>query len=427
MKKISNIPLFKAFRSTNYALYFTGRSVSQFGTWMQRTAVIWVIYTITHSAFWIGATIFAEQFPSFLLSMAGGVAADRYDKFRVIKITQVLSMIQATLLAALVVSNHMVVWAILVLSVILGIINAFDIPARQSLIHQVITDEADLPNALSLTTAMASLAQLLGPALAGIVLNAFGASVCFLLNAASFGAVIVSVLLMTKLPAHVQKASGKKVGAQLTEGITYLRDTPRIGLLIIMLAIVSLLVLPYNTVLPVFARDIFKGNASTFGYITSFVGAGAVLGTIFIGTRKPGANLRVLLLIATFIMAFGLIGFSQSRSFPLAMAFCVLAGFGTMAQFTVCNIVVQSESAPYIRGRVIGIMLMALVGIMPIGSVMVGAISERIGAPATVLSQGIIAIVIAIACARTLAKTPPIAGKPVVANEAEEVIAENLA
>jgi len=335
MKKISDIPLFRAFRSSNYTLYFVGRSVSQFGTWMQRTAVIWVVFTITHSAFWIGATIFAEQFPSFLLSMAGGVAADRYDKFRVIKITQVTSMIQATLLAALVVSGHMVVWAILALSVVLGIINAFDIPARQSLIHQVIADEADLPNALSLTTAMASLAQLLGPALAGIVLSAFGASVCFLLNAVSFGAVIVSLVLMKKLPVPAKKASGKKVTAQFIEGFTYLKNTPRIGLLIIMLAIVSLLVLPYNTVLPVFARDIFKGNASTFGYITSFVGVGAVIGTIFIATRKPGANLRIILLLSTFIMAFGLVCFSQARNFPLAMLFCVCAGFGTMAQFSV--------------------------------------------------------------------------------------------
>src|SRR5580704_14841790 len=212
MKKISELNLFRAFRSLNYTLYFLGRSISQFGTWMQRTAVIWVVYSITHSAFLIGVTSFAEQFPAFLFSILGGVAADRYDRDQVIKITQITSMIQAVMLAIFVLTGHTVVWAILLLSVILGVINAFDVPARQALVHEVVADQADLPNALALTTAMASLAQLAGPALSGIVLSAFGAAVCFLINAASFGGVIVSLLLM-KLPAHEPKQPEKKVMA----------------------------------------------------------------------------------------------------------------------------------------------------------------------------------------------------------------------
>ena len=152
MKKIGESTVFRAFRSSNYTLYFIGRSVSQFGTWMQRTAVVWVVYSITHSAFLLGVTIFAEQFPSFLFSVFGGVAADRYNRYRVIKITQITSMVQAVLLAILVFTGHAVVWAILVLSVILGIINAFDVPARQALVHDVVAEPADLPNALSLTT-----------------------------------------------------------------------------------------------------------------------------------------------------------------------------------------------------------------------------------------------------------------------------------
>src|SRR6202012_3084298 len=204
MKKLSELNVFRAFRSLNYTLYFFGRSVSQFGTWMQRTAVIWVVYSSTHSAFWIGVTIFAEQFPSFLFSVPGGVAADRYDRYKVIKITQIASMVQSVLLAILVLTGHTAVWAILLLSVILGIINAFDIPARQSMFNEIIADPADLSNALSLSTATASLAQLLGPALSGIILSAFGAGVCFLINAASFGGVLASILLM-KLPKHERK------------------------------------------------------------------------------------------------------------------------------------------------------------------------------------------------------------------------------
>ena len=412
MKKISETNLFRAFRSRNYTLYFIGRSVSQFGTWMQRTAVVWVVYSITHSAFLIGLTIFAEQFPSFLFSIWGGVAADRYDRYKVIKITQITSMVQAVMLAILVLTGHTIIWAILFLSAILGIINAFDLPARQALVHEVVADEADLPNALALTTAMASLAQLLGPALSGIVLSAFGAAVCFFINAASFGAVIISLFLM-KLPVHVPKKSEKKVIAEFAEGFSYLKKTLDIGLVILMLAITSLLVLPYNTVLPIFAKVIFKGNASTFGYINSFIGIGAVTGTVFLASRKPGAHLRKILFISTIIMSVGLIGFSQVKNFPLAMFFAVLTGFGSIAQFTVCNIIVQSKSTPQMRGRVIGILLMAIFGMMPLGSLLVGAVSQHIGAPVTVLSQGIIGLIVALLFTRFLNRRE---GNPVSKN-----------
>ncbi|HLI93104.1 MAG TPA: MFS transporter, partial [Puia sp.] len=189
--------LFRAFRSKNYTLYFVGRAISQFGTWMQRTAVIWLIYSITKSAFLLGVTVFAEQFPAFFFSMFGGLAADRYDRYRIVKLTQIGSMIQSVALAVLVLTGHAAVWAILALSVLLGVINAFDVPARQALVHDVVAEPADLPNAISLTTATACLAQLLGPAAAGLILNAYGSADCFLINAASFGGVLLSVILMT--------------------------------------------------------------------------------------------------------------------------------------------------------------------------------------------------------------------------------------
>ncbi|MDP4212323.1 MAG: MFS transporter, partial [Bacteroidota bacterium] len=317
-----------------------------------------------------------------------------------------------------------IVWAILVLSVILGIINAFDVPARQALIHEVVAVPADLSNALSLTTATASLAQLLGPALSGLVLSTFGAAVCFFINAASFGAVLVSLLLM-KLPEHKQKKSDKKIITEFAEGLAYVGKTKNIGLIILMLGMVSLLVLPYNTVLPVFAKVIFKGDASTFGYISSFVGVGALFATIFLASRRPGAQLKKLLFVFTMIMSAGLIFFSQARNFPLAMLAAVLAGFGSVAQFTISNIIVQSEAAPEMRGRAIGVLLMAIFGMLPIGSLLVGAASEHIGAPATVLIQGIVGLVIVTVFARCLLKR----GKPAIPsdlliNEAEEIMAE---
>lgn len=423
MKRISELNVFRAFRSLNYTLYFIGRSVSQFGTWMQRTAVVWVVYSITHSAFLIGVTIFAETFPSFLFSVFGGVAADRYDRYKVIKITQVASMAQAVLLAVLILTGHVLIWAILVLSVILGIINAFDVPARQALVNEVVADKADLPNALALTTAMASLAQLAGPALSGIVLNEFGSGVCFLINAASFGGVIVSLLLM-KLPVHQPKKSEKKIMAEFAEGFTYLKKTPDIGLLILLLGLTSLLVLPYNTVIPVFAKVIFKGDASTFGYITSCIGVGAVMGTIFLASRKPGAHLRRILFVSSIILGIGLIGFSQIKNFPVAMFFAALVGFGSIAQFTVCNIVVQAESAPHMRGRAIGILLMAIFGMMPLGSLLIGGVSQRIGAPLTVLYQGIIGLIIAFAFTKVLTtRKKDAVSKNIIVDENEQTIA----
>ena len=403
MKQISQLSVFRAFRSRNYLLYFFGRAVTQFGTWMQRTAVIWVIYSITHSAFLIGVTIFAEQFPAFLFSFAGGVVADRYDRFRIIRITQVLSMIQAVSLALLVYTGHTVVWEILTLSILLGVINAFDIPARQSLVHVVVADPSDLPNAVSLTTATASLAQLLGPALSGIVLSAWGAPVCFLINAASFGGVIVSLMLMEQ-PAWQPKKSGKTMLGEFSEGLVYVRRTPLIGQIILMVAIASLLVVPYNTLLPVFARVIFKGGASTYGYITSFVGVGALLGTVFLASQKPGAHLKRILFISTIVMGAGLICFSLIKNFPVAMLFAVLTGFGGMTQYTVCNIMVQSESEPHMRGRAIGILLMAIFGMLPLGSLLVGGVSQHIGAPATMLAQGIISITLALVFIEFLTK-----------------------
>ena len=405
-------------------MYFTGRSVSQFGTWMQRTAVVWVVYSMTNSAFLIGVTIFAEQFPSFLFSIPGGVAADRYDRHKIIKITQILSIIQSVLMALLVISGYTTVWAILVLSIILGIINAFDVPARQALVHEVVADPADLPNAIALTTAMASLAGLLGPVLSGIVLSTMGAAVCFFLNAASFGGVMLSLVLM-KLPSAPPRNKDKKVLAEFAEGFAYLRQSPNIGWMIVLLALVSLLVLPYNTVLPVFAKVIFKGNASTYGLINGFIGAGAVAGTIFLASRKSGAPLKKIMFVSNIILGVGMICFSQSRIFPLAMLFAVLAGFGSVAQFTISNIVAQSESAPAMRGRIIGILLMAIFGMAPLGSLVVGAVSQRIGAPNTMLGQGVIAIILTLLFSRfLLGRGGKPAVKDVVTEEVEELVTE---
>jgi len=393
MEKLKKINTFRAFHNRNYALYFSGQSISQIGTWMQRTGVYWVIYSLTHSAFMLGVTVFATQFPSFLLSLYGGIISDRYNRYKTLLITQTASMIQAVLLSILILTHHYVVWEILSLSVILGIINAFDVPVRQPLVHELINDKADLPNALALNSSMNNIARLVGPALSGIVLQKFGAGICFLLNAVSFVAVLMSLLLMN-LPKYVSTHLKKKLKSEFAEGFSYLKHTPAIGIVILMLTFISLLVLPYNTLLPVFAKVIFNGNAATFGYINSFIGLGAVCGTVFLASLKPGTDLKIVLLVNTILLGIGLILFSHITYFPLAMLFAVLSGFGTMSQTTICITLVQINSDKNMRGRVMSYVAMAFFGMLPIGSLLVGAVSQKIGAPDTMMCQGIIALII---------------------------------
>lgn len=362
--------------------------------WMQRTAVIWVVYTLTESTFMIGLTMFAEQFPAFIFSLYGGIVADRHSRYKIILITQSLMMIQAILLAALVLSGHYHVWQILTLSIILGVINAFDVPARQPLVHEMVNDEADVPNAIAFNSSLTNFARLAGPALAGIILEAVGAGICFLINAASFIAVLACLLLM-QLPKFIPPQTRTRMRTDLKEGFTYLKNTPALGSVILFLLLVSFFVLPFNTLIPVFAKVIFSGGAATYGYISGFIGLGALTGAFILAALKPKINLRRVLLISTIVFGVGLAIFSQIGYFPLAMFFAFIAGLGMMAQTTICFTIVQIDSAKAMRGRVMSYAAMAYFGMLPLGSLVIGAVSEKIGAPTTILIEGILALLIA--------------------------------
>lgn len=384
---------FNALHSRNYRLYFYGQFVSLIGTWMQRTAVSWIIYTLTHSTFMLGLTFFAGQFPSFLLSLWGGVVSDRYDRFRVLLVTQFASLLQASILAVLILTGHYKVWELLALSVLLGCINAFDVPARQALVYETVEDKGDVPNALALNSSMVNLARLIGPAIAGVVLEKLGAGVCFLLNAASFIAVIASLLQM-RLPAYKPQPRDKKIFTEMKEGFTYLKQTPSIAKVILMLAAMSLLVIPYATMMPVYAKVIFKGNATTFGYIDSFIGLGALTGALYLASLPSSIDRKKILWTNTILFGAGLIFFSHTTWFPLAMVFAMVSGFGMMAQTTISNTIIQTTVTPSMRGRVISYFAMAYFGLQPIGSLLIGAVSQYIGAPATLLLEGIAALVV---------------------------------
>jgi MFS family permease len=370
-----------------------GQSVSLIGTWMQKTAVSWVVYTLTHSTFMLGLTLFASQFPSFLFSLIGGVVSDRYDRYKVLLATQVASMVQAVLLAALILFNHYQVWEILALSVMLGIINAFDVPARQSLVYEMVKTKSDLPNALALNSSMVNLSRLIGPAIAGLVLEGLGDGACFVGNAVSFIAVIGSLLMM-RLPKYEKKPHPKNGFGELREGFAYIKRTPSIMFVLVMLALISLLVLPFSTLIPYYARDVFKGTATTFGIIDSFIGLGAFSGAIFLASRRPGADLKKILFINTLVFGTGLVLFSHEHNYPLALLFVTIAGFGMMSQITVSNTLIQTTVDPNMRGRVISFYAMAFFGMQPLGGLLVGALSKWIGTTNTLLVEGIAALLI---------------------------------
>jgi MFS family permease len=394
MKSVSEIRLFRAFRNRNFALFFAGQSVSQMGTQMQRTALSWIVYSQTKSEFMLGLTVFALFFPSFLFSFLGGVVSDRFNRHKVLLVTQTASLLQALALSILVFTGHSTIPVILTLSVILGLINAFDVPARQPLVNDLVKNKEELPNALALNSSMVNLARLVGPALAGFTLEAFGAGICFLINTISFIAVIVS-LLFIKLPPFKRAPVKKKIVAELTEGFVYMKKSSLIGTTMLMLTLMSLLVLPYDTLLPVFATETFKGDASVFGIISSFFGAGAVVATLFLASLKPGTDLKPILLINTFILGIGLICFSHMHVFFLAMLFGVISGFGAMSQTTICLTIIQVHTEAHMRGRIISFLAMSIFGMLPLGSLMVGLVSHYAGAPNTILAEGIIALVLA--------------------------------
>jgi len=370
---------------------------------MQKTAVSWVVYDLTHSKFMLGVTLFATMFPSFLLSFIGGVTADRYNRYKVLLTTQLASMIQAVALFALIMFHHYNVWGIISLGVVLGIINAFDVPARQSLVYEMVDDKKILPNALALNSSMVNLSRLIGPAIAGLAIEKLGNAVCFGLNALSFVAVICSLLLM-RLPAYLKKPNTKNILDEMKDGLVYIKNTPSIAFVLIMLALISLLVLPFTTLIPVYAKDIYHGTASTFGIIDSAIGLGAFSGALFLASLKPTTDFRKILAMNTFIFGAGLVAFSHTTWYPLALVFATIAAFGMMSQITLTNTLIQTTVAPAMRGRVISFYAMAFFGMQPLGGLIIGSVSQYVTVENTVLSEGILAILIGLLHVRFIRK-----------------------
>jgi MFS family permease len=384
---------FRVFKSRDYRLFFTGQLISRIGMWMQRTAVIWVVYTMTNSVLMVGVATFAEQFPSFLLSPAGGITADRYNRYKILMITQIASALQAVLLTFCYMYGYHSVAILLMLSLMLGIANAYDIPARQAMVNDLVKSKDDLPAAIAMNSSLNNLTRLAGPALAGIIIANYGAGICFGSNAVSFIAVIIC-LNMIRFPAYKAPLKRKKPWIDFKEGFHYMKKEPEISRTLLLCSLVSFFVITYNTLQPYFAKTVFHGDAATYGYMNAAAGLGAFTSTLFIASQKRVGNLKKILFFNLLLLGTGLILMSFVRILPIYIMFCFICGFGTMSIIPICNTIIQTVSITEMRGRVIGFFAMATLGTLPLGSLVIGWLSKSISAQHCQLGQGILCIII---------------------------------
>jgi MFS family permease len=369
------------------------------GTCFQQTALGWLVYRLTGSSVLLGLVGFCGQIPSLFLAPVGGVLADRACKRRLIVITQVLSMIQATILGTLLATGSIRVWHIPVLSFFLGLVNALDIPLRQSFIAETVRDKTLIGNALSLNSSMVNMTRIVAPPLAGFMIASLGEKVCFYINAASFGAVILTVCLMGDLQSRIRTDS-VPVFQSLKDGFIYALGEHEIRSVLVQLGIVSFFGVPFVVLLPVFARDILHGGAGTLGFLMGSSGAGAFSGALFLASRKNDLDLERIRTHGVFLFGLGLVGFSMTGFFFLSLVMLYLAGFGMMVQMTAGNTLIQNLVDDDKRGRVMSLFTMAVMGMIPLGSLFQGFMANRVGASETLAAGGMGCLVCAVVAMR---------------------------
>ena len=381
----------RALRHRNYRLFFSGQSISLIGTWMTRLATSWLVYRLTNSAFLLGLTGFASQVPAFVLGPVAGVWVDRLNRHRVLVVTQVLSMIQSFLLAALALSHRITFHDILWLSLFQGVINAFDMPARQAFVTQMVETRDDLPNAIALNSSMVNASRLIGPSIAGIVIAAVGEGWCFFIDGASYIAVIISLLLMRITVKQVTRKR-ESVVVELREGWRYVSTFKPIRAILLSLATISLFGMPYTVLLPIFARDVLHGGAHTLGFLTGASGVGALASAAYLASRKTVLGLGKVIPTVTIIFGVSMIAFGLSHWLVVSMFVLLFAGFGMMQQMAASNTILQTIVEEDKRGRVMAFYSMAFMGMAPFGSLMAGSVAARVGAPITVMICGCVCI-----------------------------------
>lgn len=379
--------IFRSLRYRNFRLFFGGQLISLVGTWVQTVAMSWFVYRLTNSTFILGMVAFCSQIPSFFITPFAGVFIDRLNKHRILVITQTLSMLQAFALFFLALSQANLVWLVIILSLILGLVNSFDIPARQSFIVEMVEHKENLGNAIALNSLMFNLARLIGPSIAGILIGIIGEGACFLVNALSFLAVIAALLAMKSLP-HRKKIKPAHILADLKEGFRYCLAVLPIRFILILLSVISLVGMSYAVLMPVFAKQILRGGSHTFGFLMAAIGLGALSGTLYLASRKNILGLVKIIAVSTAVFGCSLILFSLSRILWLSLLILFVTGFAMMTAMASSNTIIQTIVEDDKRGRVMSFYAMSFIGVAPFGSLIAGSLGAKYGAPLTVALGG---------------------------------------
>ncbi len=377
----------RALRHRNFRLFFAGQSISLIGTWMTRIATAWLVYRLTKSAWLLGTVSFAGQIPTFLIAPFAGVWVDRLNRRQVLVWTQVLSMLQSLLLAALTFSGRITITWILALSVMQGLINAFDMPGRQAFMVQMVGNRDDLGNAIAINSSMVNMARLVGPSLAGMVIAASNEAWCFLIDGISYLAVIASLVAM-RIHAPAIRRKAASTFTEMKEGWSYVSGFLPIRTILLLFAVVSLMGMPFVVLMPIFAAKVLHGGPHTLGFLMGAMGVGALISALSLAARKNVRGLIRMIALAAGVFGVGLIGFGLSHVFWLSMVTVLIAGMGMMQGMAASNTIIQTLVSEDKRGRVMSYYTMAFVGMAPFGSLLAGSMASAVGAPLTVIING---------------------------------------
>jgi MFS family permease len=374
----------RALKHRNFRLFAGGQLVSLIGTWMQTVAQGWLVYRLTGSSLLLGTVGFTSQIPVFLLAPLGGIAADRGDRRKIVVATQAASMTLAGVLAVLTLAGSIRVWHVMALSALLGAVNAFDIPARQAFLVDMVGKD-DLMNGIALNSSMFNGARVLGPGIAGLLVASLGEGWCFLLNAASYLAVIAGLLLMKLSPSRTRATDGSPL-QQIVQGFAW--HTMPVRHILLLVGLISAVGMPYTVLMPIFADQILHGGARGLGILMSATGLGALGGALFLASRSNVRGLGRWVAIAStgFGVSMGLFAFSPNLGFA-ALALVPTGGF-MMLQMASSNTLLQAMVPDHLRGRVMSLYSMMFMGMAPLGSLFAGAAADRLGAPLTVALGG---------------------------------------
>ncbi len=379
--------IFRALYSRNYRLFFGGQGISLIGTWMQQIAMSWLVYRLTNSAFFLGLIGFSSQICSFIFSPVAGVISDRWNRHRILVATQTLSMVQAFILAILTLTHMIAVEHLIILSFFLGFVNAFDMPTRQAFVIQMVERREDLGNAIALNSFLFNGARLVGPSIAGVLISILGEGMCFFFNGLSFLAVIIALLAM-KVTFHKAPSERHHILKELKEGFTYAFGFPPIRSVLFFLGWMSMVSMAITILMPIFAKNILHGGPQTYGFLMAAIGVGAVIGAIFLASRRSVLGLGKIIVVTTGIFGMGLISFSLSHALWLSLFLLLVTGFGMMVQMASSNTILQTVVDEDKRGRMMSLYVMAFMGMAPFGSLAGGSLASRIGASNTLIIGG---------------------------------------